>query len=162
MAFEVVLENVLGGAWLAGDFREAQEKGFGKTAGADGEDADGLSFGGALEDDGVEILDAAGELWAKAQRFVEFFDALVELRGALEIEIGAGALAVGFDGGAEGVAGGVEELHKASDLGVVVLLGASGEAWREAHFHFGVDAAGKSWIAADFDLAAADFEEVEG
>src|SRR4029077_9612931 len=79
----------------------------------------------------------------------------------LEIEIGAGALAVSFDRGAKRVAVSVEELHQALNLGVVFLLGASGKAWRKAHFHFGIDAAGKRWIAADFDLAAADFEQVE-
>ena len=102
-----------------------------------------------------------GEFGAKAQRGVEFFDALVKLRGALEIEIGAGAFAVVFDGGAERVAVGVEKLHQALDFGVVFLFGASGKARGEAHFHFGIDAAGKSGIATNFDLAAADFEEVE-
>lgn len=161
MAFEIVLENVLGGARLAGDFCEAEEERLGEPSAMDREDADGLIFGGALKDDGIEIGDAACELGAEAQRVVEFFDALVKLRGALEIEIGAGAFAVGFDSGAERVAAGVEKLYEASDLGVVFLLGASGEAWREAHFHFGVDAAGECGIAADFDLAAADLEEVE-
>ncbi len=127
----------------------------------DAENADGLLFGGALENDGVEIGDAAGEFGAKAQRGVEFFEALVELRGALEIEIGAGAFTVVFDCGAQRVAVGVEELNEALDFGVVFLFGASGEARREAQFHFGIDAAGERGIAADFDLAAAYFEEVE-
>src|SRR5690348_6510724 len=105
-SFEIVLENVLGGARLAGDFREAEKVGLGKTARANGEDADGLLLGGALENHSVEILDAAGKLGLKAQGFVEFFDALVKLSGALEIEVGAGVLAFGFDGRAERVAAG--------------------------------------------------------
>ena len=159
---EIVLENVLGGAGLAGDFGEAQEKRLGEASAVDGEDADGLVFGGALKDDGVEIIDAAGKLGAETQRVVDFFDAFVKLRGALEIEIGAGALAVGFDERAERVAVGVEKLHEPLDFGVVLLFGTSCKAGREAHFHFGIDAAGESWIATDFDLAAADFEQVEG
>src|SRR5580704_1624128 len=87
-------------------------------------------FGGALENYGVEIRNAACKLGTEAQRFVEFLDALVELRGTLEIEIGAGALAVVFDGGAERVAVGVEELHQALNLGVVFFFGASGKAGR--------------------------------
>ena len=63
-------------------------------------DADGLVFGGTLENDGVEIGDAAGELGEESECGVEFFDALVKLGGALEIEIGAGTFSVGFDRGA--------------------------------------------------------------
>ncbi len=85
----------------------------------------------------------------------------MELRGALEIEIGAGAFAVLFDGRAERAAVGVEELHQPPNFGVVFPFGASGKARREAHLHFGIDAAGKCWIAANFDLAAAHFEQVE-
>ncbi len=161
VSFEIVLEDVFGGARLAGDFCEAQEKWLREAPAVDAEDADGLLFGGALKNYGVEIGDAAGKLGAEAQRVVEFFEALVELRGALEIEIGAGAFTVVFDGGAERVAVGVEKLHETLDFGVVFLFGASGKARREAHFHFGIDAAGESGIAANFDLAAADFEEVE-
>src|SRR5579863_3407516 len=160
-SFKIVLEDVLGGARLAGDFSEAQEKRLGEAAAVDAENADGLLFGGPLENDGVEIGDAASEFGTKAQRGVEFFEALVELSGALEIEIGAGAFAVVFDRGAQRVAVGVEKLDEALDFGVVFLFGAAREARREAHFHFGVDAAGESGIAADFDLAAAHFEQVE-
>ena len=152
---------MLGGAGLAGDFGEAEKERFGEAAAVDSKNADRLIFGGALKDYGVEIGDAAREFGAEAQRFVEFFEAFVERGGALEIEIGAGAFAVVFDGRAKRVAVGVEELHEALNLGVVFLFGASGEARREAHFHFGIDAAGECGIAADFDLAAADFEEVE-
>src|SRR6476646_154374 len=160
-AVEIALEDVFRGARLAGNFSEEQEKWLGEPSAMDREDADGLLFGGALENHGVEIFDAPGQLGAEAQRVVEFFDAFVELRGTLEIELGAGALAVGFDGKAERVAVGVEKLHKPLNFAVVFLFGASRKARREAHFHFGIDAAGKRWIAADFDLAAADFEEVE-
>ena len=81
--------------------------------------------------------------------------------GAFEVEIVAGFFAFEFDGGAQGIAVGVEKLDEATDFGVVFLFGAAGETRGEAHFHFGVEAAGERGIAADFDLAAADFEEVE-
>src|SRR5580658_2765024 len=162
VAFEIVLENVFGGARLAGDFAKAQEERLSKASAVDGEDADGLLFGGALKNYGVEIGDAAREFGAEAQRGIEFLDALVKLRGALEIEIGAGAFAVGLDRGAQRVAVGVEKLYEALNFSVVFLFGAAGEAGREAHFHFGIDAAGERGIAANFDLATAHFEEVEG
>ncbi len=161
VSLQIILEDMFGGARLTGDFAEAQEERFGEAAAVDAEDADGLFLRGALENYGVEIRDATGKLGTEAQRVVEFFKALVKLRGALEIEIGAGAFTVVFDGGAQRVAVGVEKLHQPLNFGIVFLFGAAGKARREAHFHFGIDAAGKSRIAADFNLAAADFEQVE-
>src|SRR5580700_1340666 len=77
VAFEIVLENVFGGTRLAGDFAKAQEERLSKASAVDGEDADGLLFGGALKNHGVEIGDAAREFGAEAQRGIEFLDALV-------------------------------------------------------------------------------------
>lgn len=127
----------------------------------DGEHTDGLLFGGALENDDVEILNAARNLGPETQNFVELLDALVKRGGALEIELFAGMFAIRFDGDAERAAARVEKLDETADLGVVFLLGASGKARCEAHFHFRVDAAGKRGIAANFNLAAADFEKIE-
>ena len=152
---------MFGGAWLAGDFGEADVAGIGEAATADGECGDGLVFGGALEDDGVQILNAAREIGFAAERVVQFFNALVNRGGALEVEIVAGFFALDLDCDAEGIAVGVEELHEAIYLGVVFLFGAAGEAGGEAHLHLGVEAARESGIATDFDLAAADFEEIE-
>ena len=81
--------------------------------------------------------------------------------GALEVEIVAGFFAFEFDGGTQGIAVSVETLDEAIHFGVVFLFGAAGEARSETHFHFGIEAAGKSGIAANFYLAAPDFEEVE-
>src|SRR4029077_16418831 len=49
----------------------------------------------------------------------------------------------------------------AAHFRVVVFFRAARETGRETHFHFRIDAAGKTGIAANLDLAAADFEEVE-
>jgi hypothetical protein len=152
---------LFGGAWLAGDFGEADVAGIGEAATADGECGDGLVFGRALEDDGVQILDAAREVGFAAERVVEFFDAFVDGGGALEIETVAGFFALDLDGSAQRIAVGVEELHEAIYFGVVFLFGAAGEAGGEAHLHFGVEAAGERGVAADFDLATADFEKIE-
>ena len=160
-ALEVVLENVFGRTRLAGDFAEAQEKRFAQTTGLKRENGDGLVFGGELEGDGVEILDAARQFGAEAESIVEFLDAFVERGGALEVELGAGAFADFLDGDAERIAAGVEKLHEAANFSGVFLFGAAGKARREAHFHFRVNAAGKRRIAANFDLAAANFEKVE-
>src|SRR5882762_9749172 len=51
-----------------------------------------------------------------------------------------------------------QELHQPLYFDVVFLLRAARKAWREAHFHFGVQAARKRRIAADLDLAAPHFE----
>jgi hypothetical protein len=82
----------------------------------------------------------------------------VKCGGALEIQLFAGFLALFFDGGTQGAATGLQELYQALDFEVVVFLGAARKTGRKAHFHFRVQAAGKRGIAADFDLATADFE----
>src|SRR5438067_842259 len=45
--FQVIAEDLLRGAWLAGDFREAEKKWLGQPAARYGEDADGFLFPGA-------------------------------------------------------------------------------------------------------------------
>ena len=149
------------GAGLAGDFGETDEERFGEAGGAIGEDGDGLVFGGALENNEIEVFDAAGEFGAQAEGVVEFFEAFVEESGVLEIEISAGLLAIGFDRRAKRVAAGVQKLDEALHFGGVLLWRAAGKAGCEAHFHFRVDATGKRGVAANFDLTAANFEEVE-
>ena len=127
---------MFGGAGLAGDFGEADVARIGEASAANGECDDGLIFGGTLEDDGVEILNAAGEIGFAAESVVQFFDALVDCGGAFEVEIVAGFFALEFDGGAEGTAIGVEELDEAIYFGVVFLFGAAGEARARDTFSF--------------------------
>ena len=90
-----------------------------------------------------------------------FFEALVQCGGAFEIESFACRFAFALEIFGERGAGGFERFENAADFHVVFLFGAAGEARREAHFHFRINAAGKIGIAADFDLAAANLEEVE-
>src|SRR5690348_11629213 len=85
----------------------------------------------------------------------------MERGGAFEIEGFAGGFALAFDAAGKRGARRLERLDDASDFPVVLFLGAAGETWREAHLHFGIDAAGKCGVAADLDLAAANFEEIE-
>ena len=54
-----------------------------------------------------------------------------------------------------------ERSNDAAYFHVVVLFGATGEAGSEAHFHFRINAARVGGIAANLDLAAANFEEIE-
>jgi len=85
----------------------------------------------------------------------------VKCAGFFEVQVFAGALAILLEGGAEGVAICFEKGDQAHDFGGVFFLAATGKARRETHFHFRIEAAGKRRIAANFDLAAADFEKVE-
>lgn len=158
---EVILKNVLGGTGLGGDFREAQEKRFGKAAAVDGEHDDGLLFGGTLENDEIEILNAPRQLWPETQNFVELLNALVECGSALEIKLFACAFAIRFNRGAERAAVGIEKLDQAADLDVVILFGAAGKTRSETHFHFRIDATRKRRVAADFYLAATHLEKIE-
>jgi len=61
-----------------------------------------------LENHGVQILDAAGELRGATQGIVELLDFLVQGGGALEIELFAGGLALLLERIAQGAAAGVK------------------------------------------------------
>src|SRR5690348_3533080 len=109
----------------------------------------------------MEIVHATRQVRQAAQNAGDFFDFFVESGGAFEIEGFACGFALALDAAGKRGAGGFERLDDASNLAVVFLLCAAGETWREAHLHFGIDAARERRVAADFDLAAADFEEIE-
>lgn len=114
-----------------------------------------------MQDDRVEIGDAAGEFGTKAKSIVEFFEAFVECGSPFEVKIGAGALPVVFHNGAQRIAASVEELDEARDFYVIFLLAAAGKTGPETHFHFRIDAPGKRRVAANLDLAAPDLEKIE-
>ena len=116
---------------------------------------------GALKNDEGQVLDTTGKFWLAAEGFVDFVQFLVEGAGLFKIQFLARLFANCLVLRAERISFCFEELDQAADFYVVFLLGATGEAGREAHFHFGVDTAGERGIAANLDLAAADFEEVE-
>ena len=161
MALEIIAEELLCRPRLAGDFREAQEKGLVQTAAADREHSDRLVFGGTLQNYGIEILDTPRQFWTAAQDFVELLDFFVERRGALEVQLLAGFFALFFNSSTHRAAARFQKAHEPLDLDVVLLFAAPREAGREAHLHFGIQAAGESGIAADFDLAASHFEQIE-
>ena len=80
--------------------------------------------------------------------------------GAFEIQLLAGFLPFLLDGGTHRASACFQELYEALHFDAVFLFGATCKTGREAHFHFGVEAAGKGWVAADFYLAAAHFEKI--
>src|SRR5439155_14369810 len=104
---------------------------------------------------------AAREFRPSAQDFVEFLDFLVQGGGAFEVQLFAGFLALVLDRRAERASARFEELHETLHFDFVLLFGATRKTGREAHFHFGIEAAGKRGIAADFNLATPHFEQIE-
>jgi hypothetical protein len=149
------------GPRLAGDFRKAQEKRLVQAAAADGEHSDRLVLGGALQDYGIEILYAPRQFGTTAQDFIELLDFLVERRGALEVQLPAGLLAFFFNRSTHRSSACFQKTQEPLYFAVVLLFAAPREARRETHLHFGIEAARKSWIAADFDLAAPHFEQIQ-
>src|SRR5258708_35927624 len=123
--------------------------------------ANRLLFRGALQNQRVEILNPPGEFGPSAQNFIEFLYFFVQRGGAFEVQLLAGALALFLYCGPERAAASFEELDQPLNFDVVLLFCAAREARGEAHFHFRVEAAGKRGIAADFDLAAPHFEQIE-
>src|SRR5260370_630430 len=73
----------------------------------------------------------------------------------------AAAFSFLLDSMAREAATGVEKLHESLHFRVIIFFAAAGKTRSQAHFHFGIHAAGKRGIAANFDLAAADFEKIE-
>ena len=154
-------KELFGGTGFSGELRERKKKWLGKTPGSNSEDGDGLIGTGSLKNDGVQILNAARKFGLSAQGFVDLVEFFVKRASAFEVEFLTRFFALGFVGRTQGVAAGFQELNKFLHFHVVFFLRAAGKARRKAHFHFGVDATWKRRIAANFDLAATDFEEVE-
>ena len=120
-----------------------------------------MGIGAALQNHGVEILDASNDIRNTAQGLFDFFEALVERGGTLEIERFAGGFTLVFETRGQDRALPREAFEQVADFAVVLLLGATRETRRQAHFHFGINAARKIGVAANFDLTATGFEEIE-
>ena len=146
------------GTRLAGNLREVQEKRLRQPSAAHTKNTDGLVLRGALQNHGVEILNAPREFRPAAQDFVELLDFLVQGGGAFEVQLLAGFFALFLDRRAERAAACFQEVYEPLHFNVIFFFRAAGKAGCETHFHFGVEATGKSGIAADFNLAAAHFE----
>src|SRR6266568_1924819 len=159
--FELRAQDFLHGARLAGEFSKAQEEWLGNSPGANREDGNRLPFRGALENDGVEILDAPRDFRQAAQDVADLVQAAMQRRRALEVERSARGFAFLLDFRGQRASAGAEKTHHAQDFRVVILFRAARKTRREAHFHFRINAARKRRVAADFDLAAPDLEKVQ-
>src|SRR6266478_4047789 len=94
----------------------------------------------------------------KITRRIQDLDAVILQSGcAFEVQLLAGFLTLFFYRRSERAAR-FEELDQALNFDVIFFFCAASEARGKAHLHFGVEAAGKRGIAADFNLAAANFE----
>src|SRR6266478_3034676 len=158
LRYELLAKNVLGGARLAGNLGKAEEKRLCQPSAANAKDANGLVFGGALQDHRVEVLNPARKFRLAAQNLIEFFHFFMESGCAFEIELFAGFFALVLYGGAHRASGRFEELHQPLNFDVIFFFCAAREARGEAHFHFRVETAGKCGVTANLDLAAANFE----
>src|SRR5258706_15804443 len=80
---------------------------------------------------------------------------------AFKIECLSGRLALALKFRRQRRATRTQKCDYAAEFDVVFLFRAAREARSQAHFHFGIYAAGIAGIAANLDLAAANFEQVE-
>src|SRR5580658_7050983 len=158
---ESLAENFFRGARLRSQFRETQKERFGNTPGAQLKDCDRLRLGRGLKYHRVQIFQSPRKFRQAAQNVFRFFDLPVQRSGTLEILLLACAVARGLQFVRKRLAACGKERDNALDFGVIFLLGAAGEARREAHFHFRIDTAGKFGVAKNFDVAAANFEKIE-
>src|SRR5262249_23322906 len=94
--FEAIPENLLGRARRGGDLRKAHDEWLIEIAGAYRKRQDALGFGGALQDERIQVLDAARQFRPPAQGIVQLFNLLVNCGGFLEVQLVAGPLALRF------------------------------------------------------------------
>src|SRR5437762_9839971 len=85
------------GTRLAGDLREAQKKRFRQPSTLHAKNANRLFLRGALQNHGVEILNAPSEFRPSAQDLVELLDLFVQGGGAFEVQLLAGFFAIFLD-----------------------------------------------------------------
>ena len=90
----MLAEQLFHGAGAFGRLGELDREGIGDAAATQEKKGDRILFRGRLEDYRVEILDTTRQLWNAATYGVYFFEATVQGGGALEIQIGAGLLAI--------------------------------------------------------------------
>ncbi len=79
----------------------------------------------------------------------------------LEVECFAGRFPLACKLFGEGLTCGFQSFQHTADFRVIFLLRSACKAGSEAHFHLRIDAAGEIRIAADFDLAPANLENIE-
>ena len=131
------------------------------TAGVDEEKCHRFGDGRRLHHDCGELIDAVHDLGKLAEHGLEFFHAGVQGGGVFKFQTGRGLLALRGYLPHQRVAAAVEVGLHAGDFAVVVVVGAAFEAGGEAHFHLGIDAAGKLRVGMEIVDAAAHLEEIE-
>ena len=144
-------------------FRRLDGKGerAGDQAGVDQEERHRFGEGRGLHHDGVELIDAAHDLRKLAEYGLQLFNSGVQGGGVFEFKTGRCLVALRRDFPHQRVSAAVEiGLHPAN-LSPVIVVGAAFEARREAHFHFGIDAAGKVRVGMEVVDAASHLEEIQ-
>src|SRR2546423_9817010 len=104
-------------------------------------------------------MDNLGEL---AEQRLQFLQAGVQSGGILEIETRRSLVALGGDLSYQRLTTSVEVSLNTRHLDAVFIVTTTFETGRQAHLHFGVDAAGEAGVGMKVVDAAAHFEEIEG
>src|SRR6202790_1856430 len=146
---------------LAGNLRESQEKRIRQPPEAHAVDANRLFFLGPLENHGVQVLNPPSDFRPPAQNLIDLLYFFVQGGCPFEVQLLAGFLALFLNSRPERSPARFEKLHEPLYFDVVFFFRAARKAWREAHFHFRVQATRKRGIAPELDLAAPHFEQVE-
>src|SRR6267378_872647 len=157
----MLAKDLLRRPWLAGNLRESQEKRLCQPSAAHAVDADRLFFRGPLQNHRVQVLDPPREFRPPAQKLIELFYFFVQGGGPFEVQLLAGFLTLFLNSRPDRSTARFQKSHEPLDFDVVFFFRAARKAWREAHFHFRVQAARKRRVAADLDLASPHFEQVE-
>src|ERR1700722_19885109 len=122
---------------------------------------DGLRSGAGLHHQSRQTVHAADNFRKLAQRGLEFFETPVEGSGGFEIQIRGSGVTLRGDFVQQRVAPRVEVRLHAGNFDAIFVVRAPFETGCQAHFHFGVDAAGERWVGVKVIDTAAHLKEIE-
>ena len=95
------------------------------------------------------------------QNRLQFFHARMNRRRLFERQIRRCRFALGGELAQQRVSAGIKVVLHAGDLHGVLLIGAALKTWGQAHFHLGINTAGKRRIGMQIGDAAPHLEKVE-
>ncbi len=153
--------SLLGGVLRFALRFHCQMHGPGQLAAMKAKQRNGPGFGRRLDNHRIESIKAAADVVARGKNGFDLGHFGVLRRGGLEIQLSREALTLSFKFTQQRLTAGIKVLPHAGDLDSVSFVGTALEAWRQAHLHLRINAAGKTGIGIQVKGAAAHLEQVK-
>src|SRR5215469_2162689 len=135
--------------------------GAGKKSLLDPEESYRFSEMAGLNNQGRKLVETLNHFWQLPDHWLQLLQPRMDGGGLFECQVGRGCAPLSRELAGQRISAGIEIGLCTADFGGISLIRAALEAGREAHFHLGVDAAGKRGIGMKIVDAAAHLEEVQ-